>query len=73
MYFMLDSMIRYDQINATFQKWYSEDARNFESFVQTSDLLRVFRSVSFIQFTDFLCSESNIVWSSMLLDNKDTY
>ena len=46
MYFMLDSMIRYDQINATFQKWYSEDARNFESFVQTSDLLRVFRSVS---------------------------
>ena len=46
LYFMLDSMIRYDQINSTFEKWYLEDARNFEAFVKTSDLLRLFRSVS---------------------------
>ena len=48
MYFMLDSMIRYDQINSTFEKWYLEDARNFAAFVKTSDLLRLFRSVSSI-------------------------
>ena len=46
LYFMLDSMIRYDQINSTFERWYSEDTRNFEAFVKTSDLLRLFRSVS---------------------------
>ena len=46
LYFMLDSMIRYDEVNSTFEKWYLEDARNFEKFVKTSDLLRLFRYVS---------------------------
>ena len=45
LYFMIESMIRYDTINATFEKWYTEDSRNFNEYIKTYDLLRLFRSV----------------------------